>query len=214
MMQSIKDIEPIEGSQAIGYGGTTGIIVKDRSDIEKIVEGPCLEACLDLYDKNIRTIDSGANKNDIGRNGFIGINYDSLDDENKKVVAKLVQKGLIPPFTLSDNPKQRGGRDFNIIVQVFDTDDVIDISNKFLQVTNFFQTQDVLYGQISYEQGLKIVDYYAGEKIDMSESDRFQFAIDIGYVYDENLKCFWENAELARKHNIYVNNTSQPKPVR
>jgi hypothetical protein len=209
---SIRDIEPISGDLVVGYGGTEEIIVKDRNDITKIVEAPCIDACLDLYDKNIRTVNSGANKYNIGNHGFIGINYDSLDDVNKKIVSELIQRGVLKPFTLSNNPENRGGRDFNISVPIFDSDSIDDVSQRFLRITNFFKPQDILYGRLDYEQGLKIVDGYVGEQVEMSESERFQFAIDCGCVFDENLDCFWEEQELARKHNEYINFISQLNP--
>ncbi|HSX46186.1 MAG TPA: hypothetical protein VLG27_04280, partial [Candidatus Saccharimonadia bacterium] len=51
----VIDIEPIYGHSVIG----------DREVLERFVELPLLAACQHLYDLNVRTIQSSANRNDI-----------------------------------------------------------------------------------------------------------------------------------------------------
>src|ERR1035437_10524830 len=74
----ISEMSAIEES---GYSPTT------RESLSKLVEAPLLEACEDLYDKNIRTAMSSANKKDIeyGGHAYIDIDFDSLSEENKAI---------------------------------------------------------------------------------------------------------------------------------
>ena len=60
----IKDIEPIE---------LEGVIIKRKEDLRRVVEEPCLEACETLYDLNIETNMSSANRKDVGSYGYIYI---------------------------------------------------------------------------------------------------------------------------------------------
>ena len=81
---SISEIEPIEQS---------GAVTLTRETIKEVVEAPLVAACTMLYDKNIRTVMSSANKKDIERGeAYILIEYDSLSEENK-----MIAKGFAEP---------------------------------------------------------------------------------------------------------------------
>lgn len=70
--KKISKITTID-SQDFGYN-SEGAIVKNREELRKIIEEPCLPACLTLYDKNIQTVSSSANKREIGGQAYININ--------------------------------------------------------------------------------------------------------------------------------------------
>ncbi len=76
----ISEIEPIEGG---------GITPTDRKDLDQLVEFPVLEACRILYDKNIPTIMSGANKKNVPGEAHIIIAYDMLSPQNKIIAEKF-----------------------------------------------------------------------------------------------------------------------------
>ena len=77
---------------------TQGIITT-REKLEDFIEEECLEACLILYDKNIRTIASNSNNNYAmqrpERGYFIMIDYDSLDENNKRIAEELRKNKII-----------------------------------------------------------------------------------------------------------------------
>ena len=81
--KAVIEIEPIQESR--------GSMVKTRDQIKKLVEVPLLSACEELYDKNIRTVSTSANKKDIesGRPGYIIIDFGSLSEENRKIARQL-----------------------------------------------------------------------------------------------------------------------------
>lgn len=206
-----KKISEVNSINSGDFGfSTEGAFVKDREDLRKIIEEPCLPACLTLYDKNIQTVNSSANKREIGGQAYIGINYDSLDENNKQILDQLILNGIIEQLNLSDNPEQRGGRDVMIKVPVFEDDTVGKVSDRFMQIVSAFQQQDVLYGRHDEEQLFQhVIDMY-GELLQPDENGNVEFE-DIediltsayGYVYDEELHIFWKTQDLYDKHKKF-----------
>jgi hypothetical protein len=86
MTKYLRDVEKIF------LAGNTQIECKE--DLAKIVEEPCLAICEDLYDKNILTYWSSANK-DAPNHAFVLIRYESLDERNKAIADKLINEGKI-----------------------------------------------------------------------------------------------------------------------
>lgn len=75
----IEDVYPLNRDQF-------GVNLKNREDIKRIVEIPLVEACEIFWDKNIKTVESSANKEDIqSGHGWIVLDWDSLSEENKKI---------------------------------------------------------------------------------------------------------------------------------
>jgi hypothetical protein len=68
-----------------------GVVPVTREGLDRLVEPPLLEACEELYDKNIRTCMSSANSKDVGHEGHITIEFDSLSDANKEVALSFGQ---------------------------------------------------------------------------------------------------------------------------
>lgn len=143
-MKKINDIESIE---------LTGHILYSETQFEKFIEEPCIEACKDLYYKNIITVQSSANKNNIGDYGYITFDTKTLDKENTKIINKLSNdkdKNTI----LIDDKKIIITKDdaiSSIRVPIKADDMIKDISNSFLSVTKMFKKQDILTGKISFE---------------------------------------------------------------
>lgn len=79
----------------------SGILVRTKKQLAELVEAPLLEACEDLYDKNIQTVMSSANKGNIkkyvfedptlnfGGQAYIDIDFESLSKENKSIAIGL-----------------------------------------------------------------------------------------------------------------------------
>jgi hypothetical protein len=77
-----KYLHQIEGN---GYSRNQMIV--NREMIKDLVESPLVPACEALYDKNILTLESSANSEDLNRgNVSIVIDYNSLSQENKQFV--------------------------------------------------------------------------------------------------------------------------------
>lgn len=215
----IKEVEQIaDPSKKISrfIDGTRNCILT-REELMKCVEIPCLEATLLLYDKNIRTTSTDANKNTIGSNGHIRIDILSLSEENRKILRDLY------PIEY-DEAITNGNYLFNFLVPIHQESTVEEVQNKFLNLLPNFEMQDVLYGyrplkefekflldsgvilfeeEISYDQQLKEID-------DLLKKDGvFEQLIDnrilsgVEYI-DASNGLFWSTKELYEKHIQYL----------
>lgn len=173
-------METLDGSGKIDkYEGS--IITRDA--LPKCIDEPCLPACVDLYDKNVRTVTSSGNipyalkRPDRGM--FIHIDYDSLSDDNKKIAYDLQAQGLVVINSTDTN----AGLAKKVIVRslpitkpgmrpVFDTD-IPAFAKKCASIAEMFQPQDVYYGrytsaeaveQILASEGINVEDEQAVEK--------------------------------------------------
>lgn len=97
--KEIHDSTPIAEIVAIENGG---LKPETREDLAELVEFPLLEACQELFDKNIQTVFSSANTKDVGGFGYITIDFESLSEENKKIALRIGEVGMIHGF----KPKQ------------------------------------------------------------------------------------------------------------
>lgn len=143
------------------------LIVK-REELIDVIEENCLEASIELYDKNIRTVASNGNipyarrltMYKIDRASlFIHIDFDSLDDTNKSIAEELYKNNLVD---ISTEDTYGGVRKKVIIMEknnarpntraMFDVENFI---NKCKHVVNSFVYQDVLFGKFTPEEMLK-----------------------------------------------------------
>ena len=194
----IKEVPKIEGNES----GTEGLTVT-RDKLHTIIEIPCLEACLELYDKNIRTISSNGNlKFDDNTDGiaYIMVDYNSLSEENKEIAIDLSNKGIIS--SIDEFPGRDIGPYFNIKVPMNSESEVSYISSNLLKVASLFMEQDVLYG-FSTEKDAHddMLNTYG---LDLNEHDLIDTEISLGKIYDETEKRFWDNAELLDKHRNFL----------
>jgi hypothetical protein len=75
-----------ERVQDVDVINETGIQITRREQIKKYVEFPLVKACEKLWDMNIKTVWSSCNPKDFDQGyGVIGLDYDSLSEENKEV---------------------------------------------------------------------------------------------------------------------------------
>ena len=135
-----------------GRGGTQDTYVKNRDILDIIIDVPCLETCRYLFDCNILTLASSANKTNITSNlafskSFISIDYSSLDDNNKESFNKLVENGTIQ---LSNGFEKN--RIFNLEVPITRDTSVEDFSNQMLSLAYHFHPQQILFGCYTVEE--------------------------------------------------------------
>ncbi len=217
--KKISEIEPIDSQEVMG-DDTRNVIVRDREDLRKIIEAPCLAACMALYDKNIRTVSSSANKKDVGRKASITIDYDSLDENNKKRLNELVEKGIISLEEI-ESVYDRVDHEISIEIPICEEDTVGIVSDKFMQIVANFQEQDVLYGKVTItdEDKFNHLDWFHHEELENKCDDNGEVSIEdienlfekykSEYIeayklyYDEKENIIWRTEELYRKHKRY-----------
>ncbi|AKM82455.1 TPA: hypothetical protein DD449_05185 [Candidatus Berkelbacteria bacterium] len=124
--KTLSDVEPT------AFCSST--IILNPEHLREVVEEPLIPACEILYQKNIETADSSANNKDIrsGGDARICINWDSLSEENRKIVEGL---GLEPvPFN-----------NFQVVIlqePIEEKTTVQELSNKFTEKANMFLLQE------------------------------------------------------------------------
>lgn len=141
--QPVKRLRDVE---QIFLAGNTQ--VESKADLAKIVEEPCLAVCENLYDKNILTYWSSANKNAPDR-AYVLIRYESLDDNNKKIADNLIAQGVLsdaPKYNFdSYNTAQEYGKSLYLGIDTNPDMEVAEISERLCKIAAEFAPQDIKY---------------------------------------------------------------------
>jgi hypothetical protein len=97
---------------------------------------PLTAACLELYDKNIKTVSTTANRKDV-EGGYVGIGVDalSLSEENLKVVQEL--DGVLH--------ERNGIKDYSLRIPVGLDTSVEEIRYKSLEIAHKFKKQEMTW---------------------------------------------------------------------
>ncbi len=199
-------------SQLFYNVGSEACIPLSRESIRYYADEACLEACQLLYDLNIQTLFSGANvdgeENAKGM-AFIGISYDTLSDENKKVVSSLIENRIIKKI---DNNTGRGeGNTISLSVPISSDDLVGVVSDKLNSIASQFVQQDVLYGRTTEKNIRKcyykkengnFFDYWTFGELTPQELEE-RIAEEVSQYYpDDNGNLFFTE-DLLNKHLAY-----------
>lgn len=193
--KKIRDIEPIE----------TGGSIVTRETLQDFIEVPCLDACRYLYDLNIQTTMSSANKKDVVGYGYIHIALDSLSTENQQIVLRMLeQDNNKDRFSLGTEHGSIPERIISIKTPINEETTVGDVKKDFMQVLSSLKIQDVLYGRYSRDEVIQYIKSYYGQDIEIDE----ELIKDIGFCYCSDEDIYFENEELLNKHLKYKNRES------
>lgn len=120
--------------------------VNTKSDLAKFVEAPCLPVCEELYDKNILTCWSSANKHN-PKEAFVAIRYEFLDETNKKIAKKLATDGIIKQCYLEsfNSSQNQYGLELKLSVPTNLDMPIDEISAKLKKLSAHFVYQDIKY---------------------------------------------------------------------
>jgi hypothetical protein len=169
---SLADIPVIEGS--------TDKMIWSRDQLKTLIEGPLLQACEELYDKNIRTISSSANRTDIKTGHvYIIIDFDSLSEENKKIALHF------------DSPFEYGGSQaVKIIIPVSDKTTVDEISQEAIRISGAFQKQSASWIPKYTLEDLKMIAGISADDKTYDEPSAWK-----DFYYDPKEQLFYDNEE-------------------
>ena len=215
-MQKVVDVKPIWAKYVPVY---------NEEDLNDIVELPLLNACKDLFRKNIRTIMSSCNKfNVIGLNKYAGdkeagenmkfmysygegyawimLDYDSLSEENKLIISKYhhqQENRFVYSIKYEDN-LEASPSDFkeNYIESLLTPhykDRVIVMRYELSQNTTAKEVNDYFLGITS---SLK----FQQDKLDVKEEERYKL-FELANKYKKQLEQL----------EIYVDNTMFKDPL-
>ena len=135
--KKIKDVEPKDYS-GIDYE------IERKEDLKKFIDDPCLSACEELFDKKIRTFDSGCS-NICPDEAYVCIAYDSLDLKNKILAQKLIADGkaYLKKMTADDLYDDWCPEScLRVSIPTSLNDSVNDVSKKLFNVIAVFKKQD------------------------------------------------------------------------
>lgn len=145
-------LDPKVQQEAFVFFNSEGTIVRSREYIPLLADEACVKACEYLYDSGLRTLTSGANVDGMPNQkgfGFIGIDYQSMSDENKQIADDLERKGIIEPIIR--NPEQRGAFYVNLKTPITSDMTVGEVEDILLDLAKQFNSQDILYGRETKE---------------------------------------------------------------
>lgn len=169
----LSSVKPIEKSR--------NLIVKERSELEGIVERPLLRACQILYDKNIRTLATSSNTKDLDGGAYIIIEYSSLSDENKRIAKRY-----------GDVFDYDGMKAVKIIIVFDEKTSIVVVEVRSLEIANSFRQQKMTWApRYTFEELLSI---YGCKKEDEYRPEDFSE----GLYYDKESGLFY----LSREHYL------------
>lgn len=177
----LLDVEPIEES---------GLVIQERRNLKKIVEYPLLSACEELYDKNIQTRFSSANKKHIYTDkiepAYIDINYETLSEENKKIAEQL---GKLY--------RERNEQSIRIYIPIKNSDSVMDIRKKAEFIVGQFKKQPV--PAYTLEQAkTKLLSLKPEEQMTHGDVERLKE----NFYYDQKNDIFYLSEEQYKKNQV------------
>jgi len=121
--------------------------VSTREDLEKVVESPLLAAAQYLYDLNVETIDSSANRKDaLGSHiARINIDFDSLSPENQQIAIDLL--GEPHRGRETGTPELPVGREITVEIPINENSTEQEVSNRALEIARKFKKQTMTWAQ-------------------------------------------------------------------
>lgn len=191
-MQYIRDIEPAGGRNE---GHPT------EENLAELVEAPLLTACRALVRKNIRTLSSSANKNNVGNSASIIIDAEHLSRENRETLERL---GAL------ESRDGHWGHTYTLSFPVsHDTTDK-DVSDHFATAVDklsfqpytwaekwtFADQLEMIYGKIPEETRAWIITQDTVEHTDGTSyhwPNMVQEAVSEGAFYDAETGCLYAN---------------------
>lgn len=172
----IKDVEPIRKNRST--------MIQNSEHLKELIEKPLLPACEVLYQKNIQTLESSANAEDIKYRGNarIAIDWNSLSAENRIIARNM---GLEP---ISYDRT----RSISIQTLIDEAMTISQISDKMKEIVQPFVEQEPTWipkYSIDDLRGLYRKEDEVGP----------EYFIAAGYFYDLQTQTFYESEDHYQK---------------
>ena len=197
----LSDIEPI---------GESHLRPLSKGDLAKVIEGPLLRACECLYDKNVLTYMSGANKQNL-KSGevYFSIIYDALSERNKKIAAELVAE-KIGHLSLANEVVPSC---LQITIPVDSKSTWGDIEDSSEAISNRFFKQRLM--PIAYTANYLISYLSAAIEEDIEGNEVIpEYFQSHGYFYDPKSGLFFEGEENLHRATEPVEGEDSSQPAK
>ncbi len=179
----ITEQEPIEKNK--------NELVWKRERLEGLVEPPFLKACEELYDKNIRTLSTSANKKDVAVGyAHMIIEVASMSSENVTIAEDVA--------TEEGNEIVEYDRRQALVVHipVDETTTTGEIEEQSMEIASKFKRQPLTWTPVLT---LDVLKTRYGIEASSTEYDDSQAWVDEGYYYDAGSGRFYLSEEHFRK---------------
>ena len=176
--EGLEEVQPIE--ESAGQKIT-------RENMERFVEAPLIEACEILYDKNIRTLSSSANKKDIEKGeAHIILDISTMSSENKEIAKKE-----------GEEIGEYGGFEAVEITIPIEEGSGDEIREKSKQIASLFEEQEAKWIEKYSLEDLKNMFFLKEE--DFDDNNLEELANELGFYYSSEDGFFYENKEYYEK---------------
>lgn len=196
VISSINEVQPIQK--------TFGLQILTRDSIKDFVELPLVKACEVFWDKNIPTLESSANFQDMKKEGYIGLDFNNLSEENKEIAK---QYGNPHQLYVNKYPEILSIR---IPIAISNSETVEEVSKRAEEIANKFNKQKANWisgtsleehlNQFEQNFGKKYPEQVAKEKERLSQSGAWEEECKRkGSYFDPETQTAWASEEYFKK---------------
>lgn len=192
----ISEVEALCEHDATACGWT-------KEWLSQIIELPMREACLYLFDLNIKTTASTANRqNLIFGAGGIGVDYDSLSSTNKAIADKLAEQDPVH-YQISESG-------LNIRVPINSPDETVQkIHDRAMGLVKPFKKQNLTWARTM------TLEQICGGPVKPKIREKFiQQTEQGGSYFDREKNVFYPSKELYLKSQEVIEDPSYENPER
>lgn len=185
----IREVPPIKEPR--------GANILTRESIGKIVEEPLVMAAEVLYDKNICTLESSGNAEDIER-GEVGIviHFDSLSPENQNIARQFCRIG----------ETEEWGKIATLVVPISEGTSVLEIQQETTRLAEHFKKQPMTWATTkTMDEVKRMFAMPANEEIPLEEFLASAWYKRQGWYYDESERKFY----LSKEHWVKVHEPTE-----
>lgn len=191
-MRDLVEIDPNLTLDKIAPIHQSSVWILERETMVQAVELPVLNACLVLYDKNIKTVVSSANVNHIATRlpAYITLDTGTMYGENRDIAREVCE-------TTSDGRELAG-----ILVPLPEDLSVLKISESAVAVAERFKLQSNAWAgltlvEVQHSWGNIIGQQGAGLRMTAGDFVRE------GYFYDPGIDLLFKSQEHLRKAQAF-----------
>lgn len=198
--KKLADIDPI---------GSCHIDIEFKADLASVVEGPLLSVCEKLFDKNIETYMSSANKTNLVTGSVhFNIIYESLSEKNKEIANQLIAE---KKANLSQTHGSHQDTILNVKIEVTQESTWGEIEERANVLSERFVTQRLIPEVYSYEFLCDYLSAAIEEDIDGSVVPPEYFE-QFGYFYNKQSNVFFKSKEDLRRALVPIVGEDPNKP--
>ncbi len=194
-----------------------------RENLRDFIEEPLVEVVESLYDKNILTCMSSANKTNVNGTAWLSIFYDKLSEENKKIVQQKIKEGIAEMCYEHDS-----GKVIHLHMPITEQTTVDEVKNFFLSKISDFRMQDIpcnkykskseiLFAYLNKWHIISIpIHKFLKENPELESESNPTYTVnessfdyetaveDLGLVYCDEEDTFYESKEALRRHRNFL----------